>query len=274
MKYIEGNHFMNLNKITLSVFAALAISACSSSPDTEMAKRLLDLEEAQKEIVANQKAEAQELREKEMGAMPDWFLEPPKPDETGFYGVGYMKSKHMGHAVKGARLNAEADLAKQYKQELSGSERSFEQGNNSGDVAIQTTFLIDKIMDSVPVVGYTVVEQVMVPIDGTYETFALLKLPYDEFNRVLQSVKAESFDKKVRGEFDDLERRLKDRRKESSLAEQEKFNREQEALKNRADILNSQTENAVATPLKDGSEFKTEQPSKLSSPLDFLLRGE
>lgn len=265
---------MNLNKITISVFAALAISACSSSPDTEMAKRLLDLEEAQKEIVANQKAEAQELREKEMDAMPDWFLEPPKPDETGFYGVGYMKSKHMGHAVKGARLNAEADLAKQYKQELSGSERSFEQGNNSGDVAIQTTFLIDKIMDSVPVVGYTVVEQVMVPIDGTYETFALLKLPYDEFNRVLQSVKAESFDKKVRGEFDDLERRLKDRRKESSLAEQEKFNREQEALKNRADILNSQTENAVATPLKDGVEFKTEQPSKLSSPLDFLLRGE
>lgn len=265
---------MNLNKITLSVFAALAISACSSSPDTEMAKRLLDLEEAQKEIVANQKAEAQELREKEMDAMPDWFLEPPKPDETGFYGVGYMKSKHMGHAVKGARLNAEADLAKQYKQELSGSERSFEQGNNSGDVATQTTFLIDKIMDSVPVVGYTVVEQVMVPIDGTYETFALLKLPYDEFNRVLQSVKAESFDKKVRGEFDDLERRLKDRRKESSLAEQEKFNREQEALKNRADILNSQTENAVATPLKDGSEFKTEQPSKLSSSLDFLLRGE
>lgn len=265
---------MNLNKITLSVFAALAISACSSSPDTEMAKRLLDLEEAQKEIVANQKAEAQELREKEMDAMPGWFLEPPKPDETGFYGVGYMKSKHMGHAVKGARLNAEADLAKQYKQELSGSERSFEQGNNSGDVAIQTTFLIDKIMDSVPVVGYTVVEQVMVPIDGTYETFALLKLPYDEFNRVLQSVKAESFDKKVRGEFDDLERRLKDRRKESSLAEQEKFNREQEALKNRADILNSQTENAVATPLKDGVEFKTEQPSKLSSSLDFLLRGE
>lgn len=235
-----------MKKSIIAVVLGAVLAGCSSSPDGDIAARLAAMEEQQRDLIARQKAEAQEQREKEMEASPSWFLEPPKPDTTGFYGVGYMKSKHMGHALKGARLNAEADLAKQYKQELSGSERSFEQGNGDGDVNLQTTFLIDKIIDSVPVVGYTVVEQKMTPIDGVYETFVLLKLPYDEFNKVLLSQRSKEFDKTVQSHFDDLERRLKARRAEKAAMEQQQFNKEQEALKTRADIVSK--ENAVVTP--------------------------
>lgn len=229
-----------MKKLMLVAVVGAILAGCSSSPDSDVAARLAAIEEQQRDLIARQKAEAQELREKEMAASPSWFLEPPKPDTTGFYGVGYMKSKHMGHALKGARLNAEADLAKQYNQELSGSERSFEQGNGDGDVNLQTTFLIDKIIDSVPVVGYTVVEQKMESIDGVYQTFVLLKLPYDEFNKVLLSQRSKEFDKTVQSHFDDLERRLKARRTEKAALEQQQFNNEQEALKTRADIVSKE----------------------------------
>lgn len=247
-----------MKKLILAVVVSSILAGCASSPESDIAARLDAMEQQQRDLIARQKAEAQEQREKEMAATPTWFLEPPKPDTTGFYGVGYMKSKHMGHALKGARLNAEADLAKQYKQELSGSERSFEQGNGDGDVSLQTTFLIDNIIDSVPVIGYTVVEQKMVPIDGVYETFVLLKLPYDQFNQVLQSQRSKEFDKTVQSHFDDLERRLKARRAEKAAIEQQQFNNEQEALKTRADIVT--TESAPVQPVQPAKPGKVDQP--------------
>lgn len=257
----------------VSALVITTLAGCSFGPDTELSKRLIELEKSQQEMIALQKAQNQEEREKEMDVMPDWFLEPPKPDSTGFFGVGYSKSKNPGFGLKSARLQAEADLAKQYKQEISGSERSFEQGNADGDVTSQTTLLIDKIIDSVPVVGYTVVEQVMEPIDGVYQTYVLLKLPYDEFNKVLLSEKSKSFDKAVQGHFDDLERRLKDRRTERAQEAQATFMREQEALKTRANIVNGDTQantNVTETEAQ-APVFKTEQPSNIKSPLEFMI---
>lgn len=260
-----------MKKLLVSVIVTTALAGCSSSPDTEMSKRLLELEKSQQEMIALQKKREQVDREKEMDVMPKWFLKPPKPDTTGFFGVGYSRSKNPGFALKAARLQAEADLAKQYKQEISGSERSFEQGNGDGDVQSQTTLLIDKIIDSVPVVGYTVVEQIMEPVDGAYQTYVLLKLPYDEFNKVLLSEKKNAFDKAVQGHFDDLERRLKERRAERAQEAQDTFNREQEALKTRADIVNGVTQVNSQEPAVKAPRFKTEQPSKIKSPLETML---
>lgn len=227
-----------VSKLALIVATlSLLASGCSSNPDKEMAKRLAALEKAERDRIAEQKAFEQAQRKEEINLAPRWFLSPPEPDGTGFYGVGYAKSKQMGHALKAARLQAEFELAKMYRQELSGSERSFERGNTDGDVVTQTTFLIDKIVDAVPVIGYTIVEQKMVPLNGTFETFVLLKLPYDEFNKVLKSQREKELDKTVQASFDDLERRLNNRRQQREQEEQARFQREQEALRNRADIL-------------------------------------
>lgn len=227
--------------LVLLVAAGTFLTGCSSSPDEEMAARLKALEEANQEIVAKRNMAEQSLREQEMDVAPSWYLSPPDADGTGFYGVGYSKSKNLGHALKAARLQAEFALAKMYKQELSGSERAFERGNSEGDVVTQTTFLIDKIVDAVPVVGYSVVEQKMVPVNGVYETFVLLKLPYDEFNKVLQSQRERELDKTVQSAFDDLERRLASRRSQREQEAQAAFTREQEAVKNRADIIEKAT---------------------------------
>lgn len=169
------------------IFTTMTIVlGCSSSPDEQLAERLAALEKAERDRIAEQKVFEQSQRKEELNVVPNWYLSPPEADGTGVFGVGYSRSKHVGHALKSARLQAEFELAKMFKQELSGSERSFERGNTDGDVVTQTTFLIDKIVDAVPVVGYTVVEQKMVPLNGTFETFVLLKLPYDEFNKVLK----------------------------------------------------------------------------------------
>jgi hypothetical protein len=229
---------MKTSKLILLV-SALSIGSlvgCSSSSD--ISDRLEDIHETQQDIKQQQSEIAQSEREAEMDVAPDWFLAPPASDGVGFYGVGYARSKNMGHGLKAARLQAEFDLAKMYKQELSGSERAFERGDSQGDVQVQTTFLIDKIIDAVPVVGYSVVEQKMIPVDGVFETFVLLKLPYDEFNKVLQSQRSQTLDKTVQSSFDDLDRRLAVRRAQVSKETEASHRREMESVQQRADIIN------------------------------------
>lgn len=234
-----------MKKHTLIMAVVIAmLSGCSTSPDEAMAERLKALEESNAEMVAKKNMAEQKLREGELDVAPSWYLSPPDADSEGFYGVGYAKSKNLGHALKAARLQAEFALAKMYRQELSGSERAFERGNSDGDVLTQTTFLIDKIVDAVPVVGYSVVEQKMTPVNGVYETFVLLKLPYDEFNAVLKSQRERELDQTVQASFDDLERRLATRRAQREQEAQADFQRQQEAIKSRADIINKSAENS------------------------------
>lgn len=252
-----------LHLLTVLALSCTVIAGCSSSPEDQMAKRLKALEEANKEIRAERNAEEQSLRKEELAVVPQWYLAPPISDGTGYYGVGYAKSKNMGHAVKSARLQAEFALAKMYRQELSGSERAFEKGNSEGDVVTQTTFLIDKIVDAVPIVGYSIVEQKMIPVNGVYETFVLLKLPYDEFNKVLQSQRERELDKTVQASFDDLERRLASRRAQRELDSQSAFEREQQALKNRATIIQQATEQQPVEQGMEGSDKPS--PTKAST---------
>ena len=227
--------------LLFTVVIGFMLGGCASS-NGDMAKRLEDLEEQRIDIQQAREELMQEQREDEIEAAPSWVLEPPQADGSGFYGVGIAESKSLSHVLKAARLQAEFDLAKQYKQELSGSERAFERGNSEGDVVTQTEFLIDKLVNSVPVVGYEIVEQVVEPIRGVNHAYVLLKLPYDEFNKVLQQERSKTIDKTVIASFDDLERRLDKHRTQVEGDKQADFKREQEALQIRADFIRKQTE--------------------------------
>ena len=215
------------------------LAGCSSSPNEELYERLAKMEERQMEISEKRKEIAQEKMEQELEIIPSWVLEPPESDGTGVYGVGIAESKKLPHGLRSARLSAEFEVGKRFNQELSGAERAFEQGDTEGNVTTQTTFLIDKIVDAVPVVGYEVVEQKVVPFDGVYKTYVLLKMPYDQFNKVLQAQRDKELDVKVQASFDDLERRLDKRRVQKEQQAQSVFEREQEALKSRAEIVNA-----------------------------------
>lgn len=237
--------------VALAVGTVVTLAGCSSSPNEEVYERIAALEEAKAEMRENYEEVQQEKREDEIDALPDWVLEPPQPDATGMYAVGIGESRKLKHALKIARLEAEFQMAKMYQQELSGSERSFEQGDSDGNVSEQTTFLIDKIVDSVPVVGYEIIEQVAQPMAGKHNIYVLMKLPYDEFNKILQQQKASSMNAKVQQSFDDLERRLDKRRQQRLEEEQQRFDREQEAMKNRADMLSNTTSDKADSSERD-----------------------
>lgn len=241
-----------LHLTALSAAMAVTLAACSTTvpePEIAMAKRLAELERQQLEMKARQEAREQIEREEEIALLPDWVENPPESDATGFYGVGIAQSKRLNHSRKAARLQAEFELAKMYRQELSGSERAFEEGNTDGDVTVQTTFLIDKIVDAVPVVGYEVVDQEIKAHDGQHYTYVLLKLPYDKFNAVLQQQRASETDDRVQQAFDDLERRLDKRRRQKMAKEEAEHQRELEKMQQRSDMMKEQS-----APANDSNE--------------------
>ncbi|MBD1389545.1 hypothetical protein IC617_08900 [Neiella sp. HB171785] len=189
------------------------LSGCSSTPTAEdLVKQQADLEMLRAELAEERRELEQERLEQELEQAPDWMLDPPKADATGFYGVAMSTSSQYGMALRKAKVFAEFELAKQYEQELSGSERMFVQEGVHGDVHEQTTVLIDKLVADVSVVGYDVVSQEVRVVDGAYHAFVMLKLPYDEFNQVLKQRKSAAHDTTIKAAFDDLQIRLEQKR--------------------------------------------------------------
>lgn len=249
----------NKIKVSLIALACAAVSACTSSPNDELIAKLNQMEKRQMEIKEAQDKKEQAQREAEIEAAPSWVLSPPPSDATGVYGVGIAESKKLSHGLKAAKLQAEFELAKMFKQELSGSERAYEQGDSDGEVTTQTTFLIDKLVDSVLVVGFEVVEQKVVPINGVNNVYVLLKMPYEQFNKVLQAEKAKTLDSKVQVAFDDLERRLEKRRIQKEGEKQAEFERKQEALKSRAKILSGNDKEAKSPQAKTYDDSRSKK---------------
>ncbi|MGI2115555.1 hypothetical protein ACRWQL_00735 (plasmid) [Shewanella sp. HL-SH4] len=193
-----------MNKLlgVVGLVSVVGLVGCASDPVEEFNDR---------QVKANELAVDQ--AKEQLANVPKWYLSPPKNDTFGIVGVGAASSKDMHHAVKKSKLQAEFELAKNYKQELSGSERIYEREGASGELIQTSQFLIDKLVDSVPVVGYEMLDQqIKINFDGSYQAYTLLKLPYDEFNKVLQRTKAEAQDAKELAAFDDLERRLEAKR--------------------------------------------------------------
>ncbi|MCG8026272.1 MAG: hypothetical protein JAZ02_20210 [Candidatus Thiodiazotropha endolucinida] len=166
----------------------------------------------------NAKQEAIEIRnealEENIDSLPQWVSDTPKPDAEGMYAVGIGESDNVSLALKKARLEAEFGLAKLYSQELSGSERIY---STDSDHAVENRYvgLIDKLVQSVPVVGYSTVEQEIKAGNGKYQAYVLLKLPYDEFNKILKQQKEGKVSQDMASAFGELEKRLDMRRSQS-----------------------------------------------------------
>ena len=220
-----------------AVLLGSLINGCSNSPNEDLYERLEALEKHRSERVEDYQEQEQVKREEEVDIAPKWYLNPPQSDATGVFGVGMYESKSLSFAIKGARLQAEFQLAKMLRQELSGSERIFEQSSTGSTPSNRTTFLIDKLVDAVPVVGYELVEQKFKQLRGNHNVYVLLKLPYDEFNRVLIQEKEKALDEKVQDSFDDLERRLDKRRSQRLEEKSLEYQWKQEALKHSSENI-------------------------------------
>lgn len=222
---------MTRAKLAIAAAVAVMLTGCASSP-TEQAI------DAQKEIMDAKNEQLQQ----ELDEVPDWALKPPVADGVGMFGVGIGSSDSLNMAIKKARLEAEFALAKTYSQELSGSERSY--STDSGGFSTERyEGLIDKLVERVPVVGFSTEESEVRVMGGKYHAYVLLKLPYDEFNKVLRERRDRESAASMKAAFDDLERRLAERQK----VRMEEF----KAVTGAAQA--SQSSSTIPAPIPEGS---------------------
>lgn len=201
---------MKLRTLLLSITVSV-LSACSSTND-DIVRQQLEFESRRIELEVKKLEIEQEKRQQEIESVPDWALKPPLADESGFYAVGIAESEKVSFAMKKSKLQAEFELAKQYKQLLSGSERNYETETIGGVVNSATEILIDKIIEEVPIVGYDIVQHELKQQNGKHVSYLLLKMPYMQYNRVLKERQELEFTYEMKVAYKDLERRL-DKRK-------------------------------------------------------------
>jgi len=216
--------------IVLALSVGMLLVGCSSTPTKEqIAKDEVKASVVHATAAVERRVQEQQRMEVTLSKVPDWALAQPHPDDTGVYAVGISESDTMRVAMRKAMLDAEFGLAKMYNQELSGSERLYSRDDNSSVSKEQYIALIDKLVSQVPVIGFEVVRQEVKVMDGKYNAFILLKLPYAQFNRILQEQRAKAHDNTAAKAFDDLTRRLNERRKQhQDEAQQQKADEQRE----------------------------------------------
>ncbi len=201
---------MNKKIIAVCALSALAVlSGCSNTPS--MKETAADEAAAVKihtQAAADQRAAEQKRLETNISKIPEWAIQAPPPDDNGVYAVGIGESDNIHQAIRKAMLDGEYGLAKNYNQLLSGSERQYSQDNSGNYSQSQYTQLIDSLVSQVPIVGFEVIHQNVRPIDGAYMAYVLLKLPYNQVNRVLQERGSSTSSNDIKHAFDELSVRL------------------------------------------------------------------
>ena len=201
-------------KSTLKRFYALAalgviiLEGCSSVPATQMAREEAHIDKKRRET-------AQHQAEKALDVMPDWVQATPRPDSNGIYALGIGDSDTLPMSLKKAQLQAEYALAKNLQQELAGSERMLQQDSN-GRASGQFDSIITSLVDYVSVVGCEEVKRQTVAVDGRFQTYILLKMPYETFNQALQAKKRQANDRQLQQAYDRLGAQLEQHRRLNS----------------------------------------------------------
>lgn len=195
----------NVNSLIACAVAA-ALTGCSSN-DIEERTEALQEAQVQQVQIKTEKMDAQ------LESIPDWFLDIPAPDGKGVFGVGFGESNQPAFALKAAELQAKFELAKNFKQVVSGQERSYQDQTSDGDVQSKINILIDSLVEEMNVAGFERVKRSVSNVEGRANAYVLLRMPYEEYNHALRSLRAKGIDDKMEVAFNQLEKRLDDSKK-------------------------------------------------------------
>lgn len=196
-------------KQTIALAMALTLTACSSNNIEDRIEKINETNITKAEIKSDK-------MDNLIDSVPDWYMDIPQPDGTGFYGVGYGTSNKPPFALKSAELQAKFDLVKSFKQLVSGQERSYENQTMDANIESQVNILIDSLVEEQSVAGFQRVKRELYNVDGVANAYVLLKMPYDEYNKALQSMRAKSVEKKMEMAFNELQKIL-DKRKQVEM---------------------------------------------------------
>ena len=162
----------------------------------------------------------QEVLEAKIKATPKWAVQAMKGDGAGVYAVGFGESDKIQVALKKAMLEAEFGLAKQFRQELSGSERIGV--NDKGERAVSESYtqLIDKLVANVPLSGYEVIEQEIKPLQGQFSAWVLMRMTHDQMAKMASKESGAATDARMSAAFGELGRRVRERQEEQLRVEE------------------------------------------------------
>lgn len=240
-----------MKKLTfLALSTALALAGCASSSVEEK------IEIKRVNAIAMKEQKAQVINNA-IDAIPEWFLDVPQPDTTGVYGVGFGESNKPHFSLKVAELQAKFDLAKQFKEIISGQERSYESQASNGDVTSQANAIIDSLVDEVQIAGFQRVERKVLEVDGKAASYVLLKMPYDQYNTMLLQARKASDTEDMTAAFVLMTKRINDRRMNRIKADEALHRREMDNRK--ADIEEMKVQNLQ----KDSSTQSAVSPTGL-----------
>lgn len=190
-----------MKKLTLlTAITLLTLSGCASVIDDNR-----DV------AIAITKEKAQLLNE-QVNNIPSWFIDVPVPDSTGIYGVGFGESNKAHFSLKMSEVQAKFDLATQIKEVVTGQTRSAESLDSSGNVSTKTTSLIDSVVDSVQLTGIERVKRKVSVIGDKVHSYSLLKMSYEQYNKLLKHIQAEAGDTSMDEAFDNMYKRINEQK--------------------------------------------------------------
>ncbi|WP_144379616.1 hypothetical protein [Photobacterium toruni] len=187
-----------MNNITLITMLSIGLIGCSTSP----------LERHEK-LVEKQFEQREDRVDEVIDNIPDWYVQVPQPTGSGFYAAGTSTGRLLKTSVMKSTLDAEFALAKQYKQLVSGNERSFVRESGEGDNAqlqSEAQQVVDKLVKEVDLSGYKVIDKLIQKEGVTYRSYVLLYMPYDANNLVKMARKTTRI--AAQEAYDELDRRI------------------------------------------------------------------
>lgn len=168
--------------------------------------------EKQAELAIDAQEHHAEQLEESVDSVPEWFLDVPKPDATGIYGVGFGEANKVHYALNLSELRAKFDLASQIKQVFTGQERSFEQLNANSEVVGRSTSLIDSIVDRVELSGIERVKREVFVVGTKVHSYTLLKMQYGQYNKLLNKAQALESNSSMNAAFEKMYSRINEQR--------------------------------------------------------------
>ncbi len=217
--------------ITLSATAgaiALLLVGCSGPSMKDIAEDRIEADKVVEDAAEERRERQQERNEDYLGEVPSWAMEPPTEDPSYIYAVGMADSAKMPLALRQAKLVGDFNLAQEIKQELSGMEKQYASETNTATPQSQYTLVVDRFVERVHLQGQEVIHQEVIPIDGRYHAFLLLRMPIENLIAAAEDAKGREVQQSAQAAYDGLQERLEKRR--DQRLEEEQAEREHELM--------------------------------------------
>lgn len=197
-----------LKVIGLGVVVGI-FAGCASTPDSHaIAKQEKELQELRYELEQAQKKREEKRLSKTLDDVPSWVVEPPRYDSTGIYGVGVASSDSIPLVMKKAKLQAEYEIAQQLRQEISGLERSYAEDGFSRGSSEQFQQAVERFVSAVPMRGQEIVKREISVVDGKYTAYVLMKLSFEQMQKILDQQQASPEVERMKDAFMELRERV------------------------------------------------------------------